>query len=61
MEPKVKIGCAYQRSPHVEDDPDMILLQKALLGERDDTTPLWVCISLWALFLLIIILIFVWG
>jgi hypothetical protein len=61
MEPKVKIGCAYQRSPHVEDDPDMILLQKALLGERDDTTPLWVCVSLWALLWLIIILVFVWG
>jgi len=61
MEPKVKIGCAYQRMPPVEDDPDMILLQRALLGDRDESTPLWVFTILWAFFWAIVIFIFFWG
>ena len=44
----------------VEDDPDMILLQKALLGERDDSTPGWIyaffLVGLW----IVIILAFFW-
>jgi hypothetical protein len=31
---KIKIGATYQRPANVEIDPDMIRLQKALLGEK---------------------------
>ena len=32
--PKIKIGATYQRPSNVETDPDMIRLQRALLGEK---------------------------
>jgi uncharacterized membrane protein len=46
MEPKVKIGCYYQRPLRVENDPDMILMQRALLGDREKPTQWWVYLIL---------------
>ena len=49
--PKVQIGATYQRPPEVETDPDMVRLQKALLGEKEPISD-WI---IWAVFVAIML------
>ena len=49
--PKVQIGATYQRPPAVETEPDMVRLQKALLGEKEPISD-WV---IWVVFVAIML------
>jgi hypothetical protein len=49
--PKVQIGATYQRPPAVETEPDMVRLQKALLGEKEPISD-WI---IWAVFVVIML------
>jgi hypothetical protein len=50
--PKVQIGATYQRPPEVETEPDMVRLQKALLGEKEPISD-WI---LWVVFVAIMLI-----
>jgi hypothetical protein len=50
--PKVQIGATYQRPSEVETEPDMVRLQKALLGEKEPIRD-WI---LWAVFVAIMLI-----
>lgn len=49
--PKIQIGATYQRPPKAETDPDMVRLQKALLGEKEPISD-WV---IWVVFVAIML------
>lgn len=49
--PKIQIGATYQRPPEAETDPDMVRLQKALLGEKEPISD-WV---IWVVFVAIML------
>jgi hypothetical protein len=50
--PKVKIGATYQRPSEVETEPDMVRLQKALLGQKEPIRD-WI---IWAVFIAIMLI-----
>ena len=49
--PKIQIGATYQRPPAVETEPDMVRLQKALLGEKEPISD-WI---IWVVFVVIML------